>query len=53
MAQTLSDSAILEDYDYKTPEHLIIWLDAHIGDPEKYHHLKKSFSSNIDPRDQI
>jgi hypothetical protein len=52
MAEALSDSVIPEDYDYKTTHHLIIWLDAHIGDPEKYHHLKKSFSSNIDPRSQ-
>jgi hypothetical protein len=52
MAATLSNSVYPEDYDYKTPEHLIIWLDAYIGDPEKYHQLKKSFSSNIDPRNQ-
>lgn len=52
MAQSLSDTFIPEDYDYKTPEHLIIWLDDHIGDPERYHPLKRSFSSNIDPRNQ-
>ncbi|CAF0724554.1 unnamed protein product [Rotaria sp. Silwood1] len=52
MADTLSEPLIPEDYDYKTPDHLIIWLDAYIGDPERYHHLKKSFSSNIDPRNQ-
>jgi hypothetical protein len=52
MAEAFSDTVIPEDYDYKTPEHLIIWLDAHIGDPEKYHNLKKSFSNNIDPRSQ-
>ncbi|CAF2059794.1 unnamed protein product [Rotaria magnacalcarata] len=52
MSEDFSGSTIPEDYDYKTPDHLIIWLDAHIGDPEKYHNLKKSFSSNIDPRNQ-
>ncbi|CAF3249136.1 unnamed protein product [Rotaria socialis] len=52
MSEDFSSSVIPEDYDYKTPDHLIIWLDAHIGDPEKYHNLKRSFSSNIDPRNQ-
>jgi hypothetical protein len=52
MAMNLSESTIPEDYDYKTPDHLIIWLDAYIGDPTKYHQLKKAFSSNIDPRSQ-
>ncbi|CAF0855742.1 unnamed protein product [Rotaria sordida] len=52
MAESLSENVIPEDYDYKTPDHLIIWLDDYIGDPEKYHHLKRSFSSNIDPRSQ-
>lgn len=52
MEESLSDVVIPEDYDYKTPEHIIIWLDAYIGHPERYHHLKRSFSSNIDPRSQ-
>jgi hypothetical protein len=28
---------------------VVIWLDAHIGDPHYHSHLKAAFSSNIDP----
>ena len=52
MATVLSGSVFPEDYDYKTPKHLIMWLDDHIGDPERYLHLKKAFTSNVDPRNQ-
>jgi hypothetical protein len=52
MATVLSSSVFPEDYDYKTPKHLIMWLDDYIGDPERYLHLKKAFTSNIDPRNQ-
>ena len=31
------------------PNHIIIWLDASIGEPGKYIHLKKAFGSNTDP----
>jgi hypothetical protein len=40
------------DLDYGAPNHIIIWLDAYIGDPTKYIELKKFFSSSIDPRSQ-
>ena len=40
------------DYDHEKPNHMILWLDAGIGDPTKYIELKKAFSSNTDPRAQ-
>ena len=39
-----------EDYDPETPNHMILWLDVTIGDPNEYKHLKKAFGSNTDPR---
>ncbi|CAF3610085.1 unnamed protein product [Rotaria sp. Silwood1] len=37
------------NYDTQKPNHMILWLDASIGDPKKYTQLKKAFGSNIDP----
>jgi tetratricopeptide (TPR) repeat protein len=28
---------------------IVIWLDAHIGNPDYHHHLKAAFASSIDP----
>ena len=36
-------------HDARILDHIIIWLDAYIGDPEKYVTLKRAFISNIDP----
>jgi hypothetical protein len=36
--------------DPEKPNHMIFWLDAHIGNPTEYIHLKKAFGSNTDPR---
>jgi hypothetical protein len=52
MAINASDNVLPIDLDYGAPNHIIIWLDDHIGDPTKYIELKKSFSSSIDPRSQ-
>jgi hypothetical protein len=32
------------------PNHMIIWLDLGIGDPDNYQHLKHAFSSTADPK---
>ncbi|CAF4804379.1 unnamed protein product [Rotaria sp. Silwood1] len=34
----------------ENPTHMIIWLDVSIGDPSRYQHLKKAFSSKSDPK---
>lgn len=34
------------------PEHMIIWLDQHIGNPEQCRHLKKVFSTQMDPKNE-
>ena len=34
-------------------DHIIIWLDAHIGDSERYVTLKQAFISNMDPGFEI
>ncbi|CAF0971792.1 unnamed protein product [Adineta steineri] len=34
------------------PNHMIIWLDLTIGDPKEHIHLKKSFSSQADPKNE-
>ncbi|CAF4128772.1 unnamed protein product [Adineta steineri] len=34
------------------PNHIIIWLDLTIGDPEQHINLKKSFSSQSDPKNE-
>jgi hypothetical protein len=34
------------------PDHMIIWLDMHIGDPNEYQHLKTSFASTLDPKNE-
>lgn len=33
-------------------DHMIIWLDITIGDPNNYIHLKKAFSSTMDPKNE-
>jgi hypothetical protein len=38
------------NHDPEKPNHMIFWLDAHIGNPKEYVHLKKAFGSNTDPR---
>ncbi|UJR23015.1 hypothetical protein I4U23_026041 [Adineta vaga] len=43
---------IPDDHDYPAPDHMIIWLDDHIGKPNEYKKIKSAFSSNIDPRHQ-
>ncbi|CAF1029183.1 unnamed protein product [Adineta steineri] len=35
------------------PNHMIIWLDLTIGDPEQHINLKKSFSTQADPKNEI
>ena len=34
------------------PNHIIIWLDANIGNPSHYQHLKAAFSSIADPQNE-
>ncbi|CAF3593164.1 unnamed protein product [Rotaria sp. Silwood2] len=34
------------------PNHMIIWLDEHIGQPDRYQHLKKVFSTSADPKNE-
>jgi hypothetical protein len=48
MARSPVDKA--GDYDPEKPNHMIFWLDATIGVPAEYIHLKKAFASNTDPR---
>ncbi|CAF0880880.1 unnamed protein product [Adineta steineri] len=36
----------------ENPNHMIIWLDQTIGDPEKCIPLKKAFSSQADPKNE-
>jgi len=43
---------IPEDHDYPTLDHMIIWLDDHIGKAGEYQRLKNAFASNLDPRCQ-
>ncbi|UJR20217.1 hypothetical protein I4U23_023348 [Adineta vaga] len=50
MATTATD--LPTNYDSEKPNHMIFWLDLHIGDPTKYTHLKKAFGSNTDPRNE-
>ncbi|CAF1122835.1 unnamed protein product [Rotaria sordida] len=38
------------NHDDEKPNHMIIWLDSSIGNPNEYLHLKKAFASNTDPR---
>lgn len=35
------------------PDHMIIWLDQHIGDPTRCQQLKKAFSTNVDPQNPL
>ncbi|CAF3767278.1 unnamed protein product [Adineta steineri] len=44
------DATIANEED---PNHIIIWLDLTIGDPEQHINLKKSFSSQADPKNEI
>ncbi|CAF3833831.1 unnamed protein product, partial [Adineta steineri] len=48
MAQSPLDTPA--DHDREKPNHMIFWLDASIGNPKEYTHLKKAFGSNTDPR---
>ena len=52
MDVNVSETVFPNDSDYGTPNHMIIWLDAHIGDLTKYIEFRKVFSNNIDPRSQ-
>ena len=47
-AQCADDTPI--DHDSEKPNHMILWLDAGIGNPKEYIHLKKAFAGNTDPR---
>lgn len=40
------------DHDYPPLEHVIIWLDPHIGKLGECQQLKKAFASYLDPRSQ-
>jgi hypothetical protein len=40
----------IDKFDFQKPNHMIFWLDAHIGIPTECVHLKKAFGSNTDPR---
>ncbi|CAF1501660.1 unnamed protein product [Rotaria sordida] len=42
----MPNNAAVPDADIK---HMIVWLDQHIGDLERYQHLKKAFSTQADP----
>ena len=44
---------IIVDLAYSKPNHMIIWLDIHIGQRNEYIHLKKAFGSTTDPLAQI
>ena len=44
---TMPNNAVVADEG--VPDHIVIWLDAGIGDHKKYHHLKDAFSSTADP----
>ena len=52
MSTDTSENVLPIDPDYGSPNHIIIWLDAYIGDPTEYIQLKRAFSINIDPCDQ-
>ena len=52
MATDTSENVLPIDPDYGSPKHIIIWLDAYIGDPTKCIQLKRAFLSSIDPRSQ-
>lgn len=52
MAQPRSPRESPTNHRFEEPNHMIIWLDATIGDPAEYIHLKKAFASNTDPRAQ-
>ena len=52
MSINTSDDVLPIDLDYGSPNHIIIWLDAYIGNPTEYLHLKKAFLSSIDPLSQ-
>ncbi|CAF1941190.1 unnamed protein product [Rotaria magnacalcarata] len=39
--------------DAENPNHLIIWLDQHIGQPEWCQHLKRAFSTQTDPKTSV
>ncbi|CAM4911419.1 unnamed protein product [Rotaria socialis] len=39
--------------DTENPNHLIIWLDKHIEDPEWCQQMKKAFSTQTDPKNPI
>ena len=41
-----------EDHDHPPLDHIIIWLDTHIGKPGECQKLKQAFSSTLDPRHQ-
>jgi len=40
------------NHDPEKPNHMIIWLDQHIGKPENCERLKRAFGSNTDPTHQ-
>jgi hypothetical protein len=44
-----NDAAALDE---GKPNHMIVWLDQNIGNPDEYVHLKKAFSSIADPKNE-
>lgn len=50
MATSISANDPTPNQDLEKPNHMIIWLDQHIGEPNQCIHLKKAFATNIDPR---
>lgn len=50
MPKAVAAADISTDHDPEQPNHMILWLDASIGNPAEYQHLKKAFGSNTDPR---
>ena len=50
MATSIPANDPTPNQDLKKPNHMIIWLDQHIGKPGECTHLKKAFAINIDPR---
>jgi len=45
-----SETGRIPNQDICEPNHIILWLDVTIGNPDEYKHLKRAFATNVDPR---
>lgn len=52
MATAICASDPTPNQDLEKPNHMIIWLDDHIGKAGECTHLKKAFAMNTDPRQE-